>query len=41
MPKAKEHEGKEIVLAKHNEEKGYSKISKDLQLSKSTVQSII
>ena len=29
------------MLAMHNEEKGYGKISKDLQLPKSTVQSII
>ena len=34
-------EVKEIVLAMHNEEKGYGKIFKDLQLPKSTVQSII
>ena len=34
-------EVKKIVLAMHNEEKGYGKISKDLQLPKSTVQSII
>ena len=34
-------EVKKIVLAMHNEEKGYGKICKDLQLPKSTVQSII
>ena len=34
-------EVKKIVLAMHNGEKGYGKISKDLQLPKSTVQSII
>ena len=43
MPKAKEHsmEVKKIMLTMHNEGKGYDKISKDLQLPKSTVQSII
>lgn len=43
MPKAKEHskEVKEIVLAMHNDGKGYGKISKELKLPKSTVQSII
>ena len=34
-------EVKKIVLAMHKEEKGYGKISKDLQLPKSTVLSII
>lgn len=43
MPKAKEHsmEVKKIVLAMHNDGKGYGKISKELKLPKSTVQSII
>ena len=42
MPKAKEHsmEVKKIVLAMHNDGKGYDKISKELKLPKSTVQFI-